>query len=150
MVAVIQRVKNASVSVENNLVSSIGKGLLVLLGISHDDTQEDLEWLAAKIVQMRIFADKDQKMNLSLIDIDGEILIISQFTLLASTKKGNRPSFIGAARPEYAERMYQSMIEKLKILTQKDIKSGVFGADMQVSLVNDGPVTIAIDTKNKV
>ncbi len=149
MRAVIQRVRNASCRVESKLTGEIEHGLLVLLGIEDNDTQEDLEWLAGKITAMRIFGDENGLMNKGLIDIDGNILLISQFTLFASTKKGNRPGFIKAARPEKAIPLYDKMIEKLSFLLGKRIKSGIFGADMKISLLNDGPVTIIIDTKNK-
>ncbi|MGY4385265.1 D-tyrosyl-tRNA(Tyr) deacylase [Pedobacter sp. UYP24] len=149
MRAVIQRVTNASCRVESKLTGEIEHGLLVLLGIEDNDTQEDLEWLAGKITAMRIFGDENGLMNKGLIDIDGNILLISQFTLFASTKKGNRPGFIKAARPEKAIPLYDKMIEKLSLLLGKRIKSGIFGADMKISLLNDGPVTIIIDSKNK-
>ncbi len=149
MIAVIQRVKKASVHIAEALHSSIEQGLLVLLGISQNDDKEDLEWLVKKIIQMRIFADEEGKMNLSLKDIDGEMLLVSQFTLLASTKKGNRPSFIEAARPEIAIPLYEKAIEMFSKELGKNIATGEFGADMQVALQNDGPVTIVIDTKNK-
>lgn len=149
MIAVIQRVKKASVSIENKIKAEIGKGLLVLLGIGNEDTLDDIAWLAKKIVQMRIFADEEGKMNLSVQEIAGEILLVSQFTLLASTKKGNRPSFIEAARPEIAIPLYEKAIEIFSQELGRAIQTGEFGADMQVSLCNDGPVTIVIDTKNK-
>lgn len=149
MIAVIQRVKNASVSIENEIKSEIGKGLLVFLGINNEDTLDDITWLIRKIVQMRIFADEEGKMNLSVQEIAGEILLVSQFTLLASTKKGNRPSFIEAARPEVAIPLYEKAIEIFSKELGRAIQTGEFGADMQVSLCNDGPVTIIIDTKNK-
>ncbi len=149
MRAVIQRVTNASCKVDDQLTGEIGKGFLVLLGIENEDTNEDLEWLAQKIVNMRIFGDENDQMNKSLADIDGNILLISQFTLYASTKKGNRPGFTRAARPEKAIPMYEEMIEKLTSLVNKKIQCGIFGADMKISLLNDGPVTIVIDTKNK-
>jgi len=149
MRAVIQRVTNASCKVDDQLTGEIGKGFLVLLGIENEDNNEDLEWLAQKIVNMRIFGDENDQMNKSLADIDGNILLISQFTLYASTKKGNRPGFTRAARPEKAIPMYEEMIEKLTSLLNKKIQCGIFGADMKISLLNDGPVTIVIDTKNK-
>jgi len=149
MRAVIQRVTNASCKVDDQLTGEIGKGFLVLLGIENEDTNEDLEWLAQKIVNMRIFGDENDQMNKSLADIDGNILLISQFTLYASTKKGNRPGFTRAARPEKAIPMYEEMIQKLTSLVNKKIQCGIFGADMKISLLNDGPVTIVIDTKNK-
>lgn len=149
MIAVIQRVNRASVDIGGVLHSSIKKGLLVLLGIAQNDTLEDLEWLVKKIVQMRIFADEEGKMNLSVKDVGGEILLVSQFTLLASTKKGNRPSFIEAARPEVAIPMYQRATSLFSQELGKEIATGKFGADMQVSLQNDGPVTIVIDSKSE-
>lgn len=149
MIAVIQRVKNASVTIEGKLHSEIGVGLLVLLGIGQEDTQEDIGWLAKKIVQMRIFSDSEQKMNLSVQDVGGDILLVSQFTLFASTKKGNRPSFIEAARPERAIPLYEKSIAIFSQELGKPIQTGEFGADMQVNLLNDGPVTIIIDSKNR-
>lgn len=149
MKALIQRVSRASVSIENQLYSEIGAGLLILLGVGHDDTQEDIEWLAPKIATLRIFSDSEGKMNLSLKDIDGEALVVSQFTLMASTKKGNRPSFIDAAKPDLAIPMYEAFVQRLEKELGKKIKTGQFGADMKVELLNDGPVTIIIDTKNK-
>ncbi|MBM3921808.1 MAG: D-tyrosyl-tRNA(Tyr) deacylase [Sphingomonadales bacterium] len=149
MRAVIQRVSEASVTIEGIRHAAIGPGLLVLLGIESADTQEDIEWLSAKIVQLRIFNDENGQMNHSLSDIGGELLLISQFTLMAATKKGNRPSFIRAARPEQAMVLYEQMIGELKAQVGTRIKTGVFGADMKVALCNDGPVTIWFDTKNK-
>jgi D-tyrosyl-tRNA(Tyr) deacylase len=149
VIAVIQRVKNASVTIEGKLHSEIGVGLLVLLGIGQEDTQEDIGWLAKKIVQMRIFSDSEQKMNLSVQDVGGDILLVSQFTLFASTKKGNRPSFIEAARPERAIPIYEKSIAIFSQELGKPIQTGEFGADMQVNLLNDGPVTIIIDSKNR-
>jgi D-aminoacyl-tRNA deacylase len=149
MIAVIQRVKNASVTIEGKLHSKIGVGLLILLGIGQDDTQEDIDWLSKKIVQMRIFSDSEQKMNLSVQDVGGDILLVSQFTLFASTKKGNRPSFIEAARPEIAIPLYEKSIAIFSQELGKPIQTGEFGADMQVNLLNDGPVTIIIDSKNR-
>ena len=149
MRVVIQRVQNASVSIENKLFSSIEKGLLILVGIEETDNTEDIDWLCKKIIDLRIFADSEGKMNLSVKDIDGDILVISQFTLYASTKKGNRPSYIKSAKPEIAIPLYENFISALSNLFQKPVKTGVFGADMQVSLINDGPVTICIDSKNK-
>lgn len=146
---VIQRVSQASVTVDQQLIGEIGKGLLVLLGIEAADSEEDVDWLIQKTVQMRIFSDEAGKMNSSLIDIGGELLVVSQFTLHASTKKGNRPSFIAAARPEYAIPLYESFIRKAALALGKKVQSGSFGADMQVSLLNDGPVTIIIDSKNR-
>jgi D-tyrosyl-tRNA(Tyr) deacylase len=149
MIAVIQRVSEASVKIEGHLKGQIQNGFLVLLGITHTDTDEDLEWLAKKIVGMRIFSDEEGKMNLDLKAIGGNILLISQFTLHASTKKGNRPSFIEAARPEIAIPLYEKMIVQLATLLEHPIQTGEFGADMKVSLLNDGPVTIVIDSKNR-
>lgn len=149
MIAVIQRVTEAAVRIDGHVNGQIEAGLLVLLGIVHTDTAADLQWLASKIVSMRIFSDEEGKMNKSIQDIDGNILLISQFTLLASTKKGNRPSFIEAARPEIAIPLYEQMITELGNLLGKPVQTGIFGADMKVSLVNDGPVTIVIDSQNK-
>ena len=149
MRAVIQRVRSASVSTMENGTVQIGKGLLVLLGVEGDDNDEDVRWLSAKIVQMRIFDDENGLMNRSLLDIGGEILLISQFTLFASTKKGNRPSFIRAARPETAIPLYEAVKKEMNTLLSKPVSTGVFGADMLVTLENSGPVTIIIDTKNK-
>ena len=149
MRVVIQRVQSASVSIGGVVYSSINKGLLILVGIEGADTAEDIDWLCKKIIELRIFADDEGKMNLSIKEVNGDILVISQFTLHASTKKGNRPSYIKAARPEVAIPLYESFIAALSALFQKPVKTGVFGADMQVSLINDGPVTICIDSKNK-
>lgn len=149
MRAIIQRVTEASCVVEGTTTGSIDTGFLVLLGIEDADTPEDLDWLSHKIVSMRIFADENDLMNKSLADVDGNILLISQFTLFAATKKGNRPGFTRAARPDKAIPLYEEMIKKLSDLLQKDIQTGIFGADMKISLVNDGPVTIIVDTKNK-
>jgi D-aminoacyl-tRNA deacylase len=149
MRVVIQRVQNASVSIDKKLFSSIEKGLLILVGIEESDNVEDIDWLCRKIIDLRIFADSEGKMNLSVKDAGGDILVISQFTLHASTKKGNRPSYIKAARPETAIPLYESFTTVLSNLHQKPVKTGVFGADMQVALINDGPVTICIDSKNK-
>ena len=149
MRVVIQRVKNASVEIRNKNHSSVGQGLLIFLGIENDDSEDDISWLCKKIIQLRIFDDKDGVMNLSVSDINGEILVISQFTLHAKTKKGNRPSYIKAARPDVAIPLYEKFVEKLGLYLEKEIKTGEFGALMQVSLINDGPVTIIIDTKNK-
>lgn len=146
---VIQRVSNASVTIDDKLHSSINKGFLVLVGIEEADTQEDIDWLCQKLINLRLFADAEGKMNLSLQDIQGEILLVSQFTLFASTKKGNRPSFIKSAKPEIAIPLYESCISSLSSLLSKPIQTGVFGADMQISLVNDGPVTILMDSKNR-
>jgi D-tyrosyl-tRNA(Tyr) deacylase len=149
MRAVIQRVTEASCTVEGTITGAIAHGFLVLLGIEDADTQEDLDWLAQKIAGMRIFSDENGLMNKSLTDVDGNILLISQFTLFAATKKGNRPGFTRAARPDKAIPMYESMIKKLSSLINKDVQTGIFGADMKIRLLNDGPVTITIDTKNK-
>jgi D-tyrosyl-tRNA(Tyr) deacylase len=149
MIAVIQRVLEASVTIEGKQYSKIGKGLLVLLGVGQSDTSEDVDWLAKKLVNMRIFEDEEGKMNRSLIDVQGELLVISQFTLHASTKKGNRPSFIEAAPPDLAIPLYESFVAQCAALMAKEVKTGVFGAYMKVALVNDGPVTIIVDTKNK-
>ncbi|NIK73553.1 D-tyrosyl-tRNA(Tyr) deacylase [Thermonema lapsum] len=149
MIAVIQRVLEASVTIEGKQYSKIGKGLLVLLGVGQSDTSEDVDWLAKKLVNMRIFEDEEGKMNRSLIDAQGELLVVSQFTLHASTKKGNRPSFIEAAPPDLAIPLYESFVAQCAALMAKEVKTGVFGADMKVALVNDGPVTIIVDTKNK-
>lgn len=149
MRAVIQRVTEASCKVDGKITGTINDGFLVLLGIEDADTQEDLEWLAQKIVNMRVFGDTDGLMNKALADIDGNILLISQFTLFASTKKGNRPGFTRAARPDKAIPLYETMIKQLSSLLKKEIQTGIFGADMKISLVNDGPVTITIDTRTK-
>lgn len=149
MIAVIQRVSEASVNINGQIKGNIKQGFLVLLGITHNDTEEDVDWLSKKIVGMRIFSDDEGKMNLDLKTIDGNILLISQFTLHASTKKGNRPSFMEAARPEIAIPLYEKMIDTLTFDLQKNIETGTFGADMKVSLTNDGPVTVTIDTKNR-
>ncbi|MCB9255814.1 MAG: D-tyrosyl-tRNA(Tyr) deacylase [Chitinophagales bacterium] len=149
MKVVIQRVSKASVSVDEKIVGSISKGLLVLVGFQEGDEVEDLIWMASKICNLRIFSDHEGKMNLSLLDLDAQILLISQFTLYASTKKGNRPSFIKAAKPELAKSLYAQFSELLAQLNSKKCEEGIFGADMQVSLCNDGPVTIIIDSKQK-
>jgi len=149
MRAVIQRVSEAMVKVNGEITGSIQKGLLVLVGIEDADTLEDIQWLSSKIVNLRIFDDANGVMNLSVKDIDGGILLVSQFTLHASTKKGNRPSYIRASKPPIAIPMYEQMIEQLSIDLGIRVQTGIFGADMKVSLLNDGPVTIVIDTKNK-
>jgi D-tyrosyl-tRNA(Tyr) deacylase len=149
MRAVIQRVSSASVSIDGENCASIGMGLLVLLGVEHEDTAEDRDWLLRKILNMRIFGDADDKMNRSIQDVNGDIIVVSQFTLHASTKKGNRPSFIRSARPEKAEKDYLEFVELLRQNLKGEVGTGVFGAMMQVQLVNDGPVTIVIDSKNK-
>jgi D-tyrosyl-tRNA(Tyr) deacylase len=149
MRVVLQRVKRASVTVNKELVGQIAEGVLILLGIETADTQEDIDWLCGKIARMRIFNDSEGVMNLSLEESGGEALVVSQFTLHASTKKGNRPSYIKAARPEQAKPMYEQFKTKLAETIGKTIESGVFGAMMDVELINDGPVTILIDSKNK-
>lgn len=149
MRVVIQRVKRASVSIDNALKSEIGQGLLLLLGIEESDSQDDIEWLTKKIVNLRIFNDAEGVMNRSVMDIDGNILVVSQFTLMASTKKGNRPSYIRAAGHSTAIPLYELFCQKLSTILGKEVGTGVFGADMQVDLLNDGPVTIWMDTKNK-
>lgn len=146
---VIQRVSEASVRVDGNITGSIGKGLLVLMGIEDADTKEDIEWLSNKIVNIRIFDDADGVMNLSVKDTEGGILLVSQFTLHASTKKGNRPSYIKASKPDIAIPVYESMKAQLSLDLGKPVQTGIFGADMKVSLLNDGPVTIVMDSKNK-
>ncbi len=149
MRAVIQRVANASVEVENTIKGRIDVGLLVLLGVEPSDTVAEVKWLAQKIVNMRIFSDENGLMNKSVFDRSGNVLLISQFTLFALTQKGNRPSFINAAKPELAIELYEEMIRELNLLMGKEIEHGVFGADMKVSLLNDGPVTIIMDTNDK-
>ena len=150
MITIIQRVLEASVKVNDIVKGEIQAGFIVLLGVTHKDTNEDVEWISKKIAGMRIFSDEDGKMNLDLNSINGNILLISQFTLHASTKKGNRPSFIEAARPEIAIPLYEKMILQLEKDLGKPIQTGEFGADMKVSLINDGPVTIILDSKNKI
>jgi len=149
MRAVVQRVSKASVTVDETLISSIGTGLLVLLGIENEDTGEDIEWLSRKIVNLRIFNDDEGVMNKSLSEINGDAIVVSQFTLHASTKKGNRPSYIKAAKPEIAIPVYEDFVDQMEIDLGKKVGRGVFGADMKVELLNDGPVTISIDTKIK-
>ena len=149
MKVVIQRVSKASVKVEGKLTGTIETGLLVLLGIEDADTDEDIQWLSGKIVALRIFNDEEGVMNKSVVDVSGDILLVSQFTLHASTKKGARPSYIRASKPPFAIPMYEKMIQQLEKDLGKKIQTGVFGADMKVDLLNDGPVTIVIDTKNK-
>lgn len=149
MKAVIQRVSSASVTIDNIISAEIQSGLLVFVGIEAADSQEDIQWLSSKIANLRIFADENEVMNKSVKDIDGEILIVSQFTLHASTKKGNRPSYIKAARPETSIPLYEKFLEQMSNELGKPIQAGIFGADMKVALVNDGPVTILMDTKNK-
>lgn len=150
MIAVIQRVLESSVSIDGQVKGFIGKGLMILLGIEDADGSEDMEWLSKKIVNLRIFPDEAGVMNKSILDCGGDILLISQFTLHASTKKGNRPSYIKAAKPDIAIPIYESFIKVLETDLGKAIQTGEFGADMKVSLVNDGPVTIIIDSKNKI
>jgi D-tyrosyl-tRNA(Tyr) deacylase len=149
MRAIIQRVTQASCRVEDQITGAIEQGFLVLLGIEDADEQEDLDWLAQKIAGMRIFNDENGLMNKSLADVNGNILLISQFTLFAATKRGNRPGFTRAARPDKAIPLYEQMVRKLSELIGKNVQTGIFGADMKISLLNDGPVTISIDTKNK-
>jgi D-aminoacyl-tRNA deacylase len=149
MRVVIQRVSQASVSIQDTITGKIGPGLLVLVGIEESDNPEDIEWLCGKIVRLRIFADSDGIMNLPVTEIDGEVLVVSQFTLHASTKKGNRPSYIRAARPEIAVPLYEKFLQQLERDLGKPVQKGEFGAMMQVSLVNDGPVTILIDSKSR-
>ncbi|MFC6103696.1 D-aminoacyl-tRNA deacylase [Olivibacter domesticus] len=149
MRAVVQRVSKASCKVDNNITGQIDDGLLVLLGIEQEDVVDDVKWLAQKIVNMRIFGDDNGLMNRSVLDIEGNVLLISQFTLFAQTKKGNRPSFIRAAKQLVAVPLYEKMIEELEFLLNKKIATGVFGADMKISLLNDGPVTIMMNTKDK-
>ena len=149
MKSVIQRVSSASVTIDSKIVAEIQKGLLVLVGIEDTDTQEDTNWLCQKIANLRIFGDENDVMNLSVRDIDGEIIVVSQFTLQASTKKGNRPSYINASKPDVAIPIYEGFVQQLEKELGKKVQTGVFGADMQVSLLNDGPVTIIIDSKNK-
>ena len=149
MKILIQRVKRASVTVDNKLISLIDKGLLVFVGIGEEDNDEDIQWLSKKIANIRLFDDENGVMNKSVMDIDGEVLAVSQFTLMASTKKGNRPSYIKAARPEISIPLYEKFCKEIELAINKPIKRGVFGADMKVDLLNDGPVTIFIDSKNR-
>lgn len=149
MRALIQRVKHADVVIDGRVNGEIGPGLLVLLGVHITDSQEDIDWLVKKISQLRVFDDENGVMNRSVMDVDGEVLVVSQFTLYASTKKGNRPSYINAAPPEAAVPLYEAFVESMSTAIGKRVPTGVFGADMKVSLLNDGPVTIMIDTKNK-
>ena len=149
MRVVIQRVSRASVSVNQQIKSSIGQGVLVLLGIEDADKEEDIDWLVKKISQLRIFDDQDGVMNQSLLEVAGDALVVSQFTLHASTKRGNRPSYIRASRPDVAIPLYNQFVEALSAILQKEVQTGEFGANMQVELLNDGPVTIIIDSKNK-
>jgi len=149
MKAVIQRVSHSSVTIDNKIVAEIQKGLLILIGIEEADSSEDIEWLTSKIANLRIFGDENDVMNLSLKDIEGDVIIVSQFTLHALTKKGNRPSYIKAAKPEIAIPIYENFITQMELEIGKKVQTGQFGADMKVALINDGPVTIIIDTKNK-
>lgn len=146
---VIQRVTEASVTVEGTIIGSIGTGLLVLVGIEEVDTKQDIEWLSGKLVNLRIFEDEQGGMNKSVLDIEGEVLVVSQFTLHASTKKGNRPSYIKAAKPDFAIPMYEDFVAQVSRDLNKKVQTGKFGADMKVALLNDGPVTICIDSQNK-
>lgn len=149
MRVVIQRVVEASVTIEGKIVASIEKGLLILVGIEDADSQEDIDWLTTKIAKIRIFGDENDVMNLSVQDVDGDIIVVSQFTLHAATKKGNRPSYIKASKPEIAIPLYENFVRKLEEEIGKKVQTGIFGADMKVGLVNDGPVTIMMDSKNK-
>ncbi len=149
MRALLQRVREASVTIDGKVKSAIGKGLLILVGIENTDNQTDIDWLCRKIVNMRIFNDENGVMNKSLLDVGGELLAVSQFTLHASTKKGNRPSYIRASKPDVAIPLYENFVEKLSLAAGKEVKTGEFGADMKVALLNDGPVTIWLDTKQK-
>jgi D-aminoacyl-tRNA deacylase len=150
MIAVIQRVTSASVTIEGKIKSSINKGLLILLGVEDADNQEDIEWLSSKIVNLRIFNDEAGVMNVSILDDGGDMIVVSQFTLHASTRKGNRPSYLKAAKPDIAVPLYEAFVKALELQMGKEVQTGEFGADMKVNLLNDGPVTIIIDTKNKV
>jgi D-aminoacyl-tRNA deacylase len=149
MKAVIQRVSQSSVTIEGKIVASIQQGIVVLLGVEDSDSKEDIQWLSSKIVNLRIFEDQNAVMNLSIKDIDGEMIVVSQFTLHASTKKGNRPSYIKAAKPEIAIPLYEDFIKQVELDLEKSVQTGEFGADMKVNLTNDGPVTIIINTKIK-
>lgn len=149
MKVVLQRVSEATVTVDEKTIASIEKGLLVLIGIEDADIQEDIDWLVGKITKMRIFGDENEVMNCSVQEVNGEIIVVSQFTLLAATKKGNRPSYIKAAKPDVAIPMYENFVRKMELEMGKKIQTGIFGADMKVSLVNDGPVTIVMDSKNR-
>ncbi|MEM6684579.1 MAG: D-aminoacyl-tRNA deacylase [Bacteroidota bacterium] len=149
MKAVIQRVTKASVTVDQKTVADIGHGLLILLGVAHEDTQQDVQWLSNKIARLRIFNDDNGVMNTSLLDTNGEAIVVSQFTLHASTKKGNRPSYIKAAKPDISIPMYEAFVAQLEKDLSKKVQTGIFAADMKVSLLNDGPVTIIIDSKNR-
>jgi D-tyrosyl-tRNA(Tyr) deacylase len=147
MKTVIQRVSQASVTIDSKIVAEIQNGLLVLIGVEDADSQEDIDWLSQKIANLRIFGDENEVMNLSVKDIDGDVIVVSQFTLHASTKKGNRPSYIKAAKPEIAIPLYEQFVQRLKLELGKKVQTGIFGADMKVALLNDGPVTILIDSK---
>ncbi|MEQ9593429.1 MAG: D-aminoacyl-tRNA deacylase [Cyclobacteriaceae bacterium] len=149
MIVVIQKVSEASVSINGKIKSEIARGLLVLVGIEEKDVQEDIDWLSAKVVNLRIFEDEDGVMNLSVKDVGGDLIVVSQFTLQASTKKGNRPSYIKAAKPEISIPLYEAFVRAIELNLGKSIQTGEFGADMKVALVNDGPVTIMIDSKNR-
>jgi D-aminoacyl-tRNA deacylase len=149
MRVIIQRVQRSSVTIEQKVVAAIGEGLLILLGIETEDSDEDLNWLCKKIASLRIFSDEQGLMNKSIVDIKGQLIVVSQFTLFASTKKGNRPSFLRSARPEIAIPIYTRFLEQIKIETGLDVQAGEFGADMKVELINDGPVTIWIDSKDR-
>lgn len=146
---IIQRVTEAAVTIEGIVKSQIRAGLLILVGIENTDNQEDIDWLCAKIANLRIFSDEKGLMNHSVMDINGELLVVSQFTLFASTKKGNRPSYIRSAKPDFAIPIYENFVEKLSFVAQRSVQTGEFGADMKVTLLNDGPVTITIDSKNR-
>jgi D-tyrosyl-tRNA(Tyr) deacylase len=146
----IQRVTQASVTVNNKITSQINQGLLILLGVANDDTAEDINWLCNKITNLRIFNDENEVMNLSLKDVQGDAIVVSQFTLLASTKKGNRPSYIKAAKPEISIPLYEAFVKQLEQNIDKKVGTGIFGADMKVALINDGPVTISMDSKHRV
>ena len=149
MKTVIQRVSSASVTIDSKVVADIQKGLLVLVGIEDADNQEDINWLTAKIANIRIFGDENEVMNLSVKDVDGDVIVVSQFTLHANTKKGNRPSYIKASKPEIAIPLYENFVQQFEKELGKKVQTGVFGADMKVALINDGPVTIVVDSKNK-
>jgi len=149
MKAVIQRVSKSSVTIGGNIVASIGNGLLVLLGVVDDDSEDDINWLSNKIANLRVFGDENDVMNKSVIDINGDVIVVSQFTLHASTKKGNRPSYIKAAKPEIAIPLYEAFVAQLQLNLGKKVLTGKFGADMKVELLNDGPVTIIIDSKKR-
>ena len=149
MRVVIQCVSEASVKIDGQIYSQIQKGLLIFLGVEHSDTEKDVEWISKKIVNLRIFSDENNQMNKSVIDIKGQLLVVSQFTLHSKTKKGNRPSFIKAARPEFAKPLYEAFLKRLSVHSQSLVLTGKFGANMQVNLCNDGPITLIIDSKNK-